>query len=100
MSAINFVSPHVQHQIHNDIEHNRKREDARITSVALAVIALIIHITSVIMYGLGKFLPIAYLSGLGFMVAFSAVFLNWVGSGVLLGSLSFAIHSALLSKDN
>lgn len=66
-----------------------KARDARITAIVLSMITLFLFAAAFTLYGVGTLSPTA-LMGLGMFPYLGGVLINFVGLGVLCGSVLFA----------
>jgi|GEM_PF-4667606 hypothetical protein len=71
-----------------------KERDARITGLALGMIALLLFATACILYGVGT-LPPTELMGFGMFPYLGGTFLSFLSLGVLVGAITFSVIAAV-----
>ncbi len=71
-----------------------KARDARITAIILSLLTLFLYASSFVLYGVGTISPTALL-GLGIFPYLGGALFNFVGIGLLCGSVIFAAISGV-----
>lgn len=74
--------------------YDAQDKDARITVIALGMIALFLFAVSCVLFGLGTMPPTTFM-GLGMIPYLAGVFLNFLSLGVFTGALAFSAIAAV-----
>lgn len=81
--------------VQRDVEHyDAQDRDARITVIALGMIALFLFTLACVFLGLGTMPPTTFM-GLGMLPYLAGVFLNFLSLGIFTGALAFSVVAAV-----
>ncbi len=80
-----------------DVNYALKAKEDRVTAVAVLVTAIFFFAVSFALYGVATLSP-EVIAGLGFIYYIGATFVSFVGLGILIGAVSFAVSSCLKER--